>query len=189
MIIFGGHKNQLELTAIGIFFLIAASFLGCKSNEKPVHIQEHEKSVPEEPNDFSGEKFGFIQNIFQKDGNDFGSITFIDYKSKNKPDKDYPGKSLQEISDSLEVLEIPDGYFFWQKRKNVQVFKVDEFVKIKMQTLNYNSTGNFKFNESVDFARFKEIFSEKEFNRFKSIPFKIGINRNVIVSFIEQYIP
>jgi len=187
--IFRKHQKPLTVFFFGIIPLVTLLFLSCKNEKKLVFLPEHEQKTIEGTNELSGEKYGYIKNIFLKEGKYFASIVFLDYQLKSKEDGLKQKKSSQRFPDSLEVLELPDAYFVSLKGKSSEVFLVEKSVHIVMQTLNYDATGNFKFNENVALNKFIKLFTAKEFERYKKIPFKICINKNEINSVTEQYLP
>jgi len=168
--------------------LITVEFIGCKNEKKPIPINEHEKKNGDDAKELGGEKYGYLKNIFQVEGSYFASIVFLDYQLKSKEDGLKQKKSSRQFPDSFEVLELPDAYFISLKGKIPEVFMIDKSVRIVMQTLNYDSTGNFKFGENVHLNKFMTLFSTKEFTRYKKTPFKISISKNEINSITEQYL-
>ena len=186
--IFRKHQKLLTVFFLVVMLLISLLIIGCKTQKEPVRIHEHEAKTIEDAKELSGEKYGYIKNIFQKEGNYFASIVFLDYQLKSKEDGLKQKKSSRQFPDSFEVLELPDAYFISLKGKIPEVFMIDKSVRIVMQTLNYDSTGNFKFGENVHLNKFMTLFSTKEFTRYKKTPFKISISKNEINSITEQYL-
>lgn len=187
--IFRKHQKPLKVFFFSIMPLITLLFLGCKNEKKPVFLPEREQKTIDGTNELSGEKYGYIKNIFQKDGGYFASIVFLDYKLKSKEVEPTQKNSSKRFPDSLEVLELPDAYFINAKGKSPEEYLVNKSVRIVMQTLNYDATGNFKFNENVAVNKFIKLFTAKEFERYKKIPFKINLSKNEITSIAEQYLP
>jgi len=163
--------------------------IGCKNEDKSAHWNEQPIANATNAHELNVESYVYIKNIFQRDGNYFASIIFLEHRLKNQQDVMHQKKSPLKFPDSLEVLELPDAYFISIKGKISEEYLVNKNVHIKMQTLNYHSTGRFKFNEDVDLNKFVALFSSKEYQRYKTIPFKINISKNEIDSIIEQYIP
>ena len=183
------YQKPLTVFFLVVMLLISLLIIGCKTQKEPVRIHEHEAKTIEDAKELSGEKYGYIKNIFQKEGNYFASIVFLDYQLKSKEDKTKRKKSSRQFPDSLEALELPDAYFVSLKGKSPEVFLVDKSVRIVMQTLNYDPSGNFKFNENIDINKFIKLFTAKEFERYKKIPFKINFSKNEINSITEDYFP
>ncbi|MFA6598148.1 MAG: hypothetical protein WCS69_10525 [Ignavibacteriaceae bacterium] len=169
--------------------IIILMVIGCKNEDRPVHSNEHSLADSMNAKELNIESYVYIKNIFQRDGNYFASIIFLEHRLKNQQDVMHQKKSPLKFPDSLEVLELPDAYFISIKGKTNKEYLVNKNVHIKMQTLNYDSTGSFKFNEDVDLNKFVVLFPSKEYQRYKTIPFKINISKNEIDSIIEHYIP
>ncbi|MCK9210627.1 MAG: hypothetical protein M0P61_07330 [Ignavibacteriaceae bacterium] len=184
---FKKYRNPLTVFLLVVMPLITLLFLGCKNEKKPIPGDE-QKSI-ESITLLSGEKYGYIKNIFLKEENYFVSIVFLDYQLKSKEVEAKQKKISQQFPDSLEVLELPDAYLINAKGKSPDEYLVNKSVRIVMQTLNYDSTGNFKFNENADINKFIKLFTAKEFQRYKKIPFKINLSKNEITSIAEQYVP
>ena len=168
--------------------LIVLSLLsfGCKNETKRTYTRQQEQKSIEHKNDISGERFGYIKQIDLKDGNYFASIVFLEYRIKSEDGK---AKSTAKFADSLEVLELPDGYYFCLKGKSPETILIDTSAEIIMQTLSHDPSGTYKFNEIVKIKRLHELYSTKKAERFAQIPFRFSIKQNTIQSITEKYIP
>ncbi|MDP3149320.1 MAG: hypothetical protein Q8N83_09360 [Ignavibacteria bacterium] len=171
-----------------ILIIIPLISFGCKKEAKPVHINEHDAITELNTPQLSGVKYAYIKGIMQREENYFVSIVFIDYQLKNKTDERKRGKNLQ-FPDSLEVLELPDAYFVSPRAKSPEEILLNKSAAIKMQTYSHDSTGNYKFNESIPLTKLAILFTGKEYKRFQKIPFKLTLDKNGITSITEQYIP
>lgn len=171
---------------INSFIVVSLLFFGCKKETEPADTHQQEQKSIENKNDISGEKFGYLKQIVFKDGNYFASIVFLEYRIKSDDEK---AKSTVKFADSLEVLELPEGYFFYLKGKSPETFLIDTSAEILMQTLSHDPSGNYKFNEIVDRKRLHELYSTKNAGRFAQIPFRFSIKRNTIQLIAEKYIP
>ena len=58
-----------------------------------------------------------------------------------------------------------------------------------MQTLSFDSTGNFLFNQPIAFDTLRSLFPEGSSSRFRHIPFRIIHSDTIITSVSEEYIP
>jgi len=182
---FNPYHNMLIDSLVVVIFL----FIGCKNEKKPVQIYEHEQTTILDRKELSGVNYGFIKGIVKKEEKYFASIVFLDYQLKSEEDEIRQKKSLRQFPDSLEVLELPDAYLLNVKRKKPELILIDKSVHILMQTLNYDSTGNFSFNENITLNRFFGFFTTQESQRYEKIPFKITLFNNEINSVTELYLP
>jgi hypothetical protein len=82
-----------------------------------------------------------------------------------------------------------NGFITQNDAKDSTQLKILSGTKIVFQTLSYDSTGNFNFNEKLDYETFDNLVSSKEMERFRNIPFKFQINDGIILSIKEIYIP
>lgn len=164
------------------FIVLSLLSSGCKKETEHTYTHQQVPKSIEPKNDISGERFGYIKQIDLKDGNYFASIVLIEYKLKSK-------ESTVQFSDSLEVLELPEGYFLCLKGKSPETFLIDTSAEIVMQTLSHDPSGTYKFNEIVEIKRLHELYSTKKAERFAQIPFRFSIKRNTIQSITEKYIP
>ncbi len=183
------YKKLVRVVLLVVMPFLAQLSMGCKSEKVPVLLHEPQQNNIETVKELNGEKYAYIENVFQEEKKYFASIVFLDYQLKNKTVEAERKKISQPFPDSLEVLELPDAYFINAKGKSPEEYLVNKSVRIVMQTLNYDSTGNFKFNENVVLHKFIKLFTAKEFKRYKKIPFKINLSKNEITSIAEQYLP
>jgi hypothetical protein len=58
-----------------------------------------------------------------------------------------------------------------------------------MQTLSFDSTGNFLFNQPIAFDTLRSLFSAGSSSRFRHIPFRIIHSDTIIYSMTEEYLP
>lgn len=171
---------------INSFIVISLLFFGCKKETEPADTHQQEQKSIENKNDISGERFGYLKQIVFKDGNYFASIVFLEYRIKSEDGK---AKSLLQFADSLEILELPDGYFFCLKGKSPETILIDTSAEIVLQTLSHDPSGSYKFNEIVDRKRLHELYASKKAERFAQIPFRFSIKQNTVQSITEKYIP
>jgi len=182
-----GYQKYLFASLLTSITLFTIVLTGCKDEKKPIQVDK--QSSVESVTPLSGVKYGYIKNIFQKEEQTFASIILLNYQSKGGEGESNPSRTVLQFPDSLDVLELPDAYLFSVKGKTPDQFLVTKDAKIEMQTLSYDPTGNFKFNENVDAHKFLKLFAENEFERYKKIPFKINYINGKINSITEQYIP
>ena len=73
--------------------------------------------------------------------------------------------------------------------KDSTKLKIDEGIKIIFQTFSFDSTGNFNFNQNLDYPTLIKLISSKDMDRFRNIPFKFEIKNGITISIKEIYIP
>lgn len=168
------------------FIVVSLLSCGCKKETEHTYTHQQEQKSIEHKNDISGERFGYIKQIDLTDGNYFASVVFLEYRIKSEGEK---AKSTVKFADSLEVLELPEGYFFCLKGKSPETFLIDTSAEIVLQTLSHDPSGTYKFNEIIEIKRLHELYSTKKAERFAQIPFRFSIKHNTIQSIAEKYIP
>lgn len=171
---------------ISSFIVVSLFFFGCKKETEHADTQLQEQKSIEHKNDISGERFGYLKQIVLKDGDYYASIVFLKYRIKSDEEK---AESPVKFADSLEALELPEGYFICVKGKSPEIFLIDTSAEIVLQTLNHDPNGNYKFNEIVDRKRLYELYSTRKAGRFAQIPFRFSLKYNTIHSISEKYIP
>jgi hypothetical protein len=157
-----------------ILILLAVSFLFqfCK-NEVPQKKDENRKPI-------YSEEYCYINSIDKKNGRIFASLNFIKYLKKTDIDKSI---------NKTQLLELPNEFCYLDEKKEYESFEFSDNAKIIMQTLSFNSDGNFNFNQTIGANELLKYFSKPESERLKFSPFKVVISNNKIISLEEIYIP
>ncbi|MCU7503022.1 MAG: hypothetical protein HF314_08110 [Ignavibacteria bacterium] len=92
----------------------------------------------------------------------------------------------------VKVKNLPDppqGFYIRNPEKDSLKVKISANPVIIMQTLSYDNSGNFKFNEAISLQKFLSIFSRKDYAQFRQKPFSFEIKNGEIISIKEKYIP
>lgn len=142
----------------------------------------------------------------------FSAVIFLSFLacSKQQDEKKDTAFTQKTLSDSLQdrtgyivdYLKIGNEDFLFvdtiQSVNNIDIInttkdsiklKLDSNTEIIFQTLSFDSTGNFKFNEKLNYKTFINLVSSKDFDRFRNIPFKFIIKNNTALLIEEIYIP
>lgn len=132
-------------------------------------------------------KAGYIIGLIEKSGKKYLQIDtvefFTGYEAKKAIELDSKKKNYRP------GIEMANGYYIRNIGKDISEFQIDDSAVITMQTFSFDSTGNFHFNEKVDYKSFINLFDSGEGNRYKQIPFRIEIKDGIILSIKEIYIP
>ena len=89
----------------------------------------------------------------------------------------------------LKIIEMPNGYFFFDNEKIIEAINVDSTSVIIMQTFSFNDEGNFNFNQKVNNSDLMSAFEEAPIIRYKHMPFRMVSTGTKVDSLIEIYIP
>ncbi|MCP5061124.1 MAG: hypothetical protein GY936_01495 [Ignavibacteriae bacterium] len=126
------------------------------------------------------EKKCFVNNIHEKNDKIYATLNFIEYQKI---------MDLDSTITKNQVLELPNGFCYIDEKVILENFKFSKTPSIVMQTLSYNTEGNFNFNQSIGLNELLEYFKKPESERLKFSPFKIKLKGKEIVSLEEIYIP
>lgn len=90
----------------------------------------------------------------------------------------------------LEVDEfIPNDIYIRNKIQQIEKLKIDDNVKIFMQTLTYDDYGNYHANEEININKIIELLSNSTERNYINFPFFIKTSNNKIILIKEQYLP
>jgi hypothetical protein len=120
--------------------------------------------------------YAYIQCIYDSLGTRYVEVDTVQksFQTGQRDAESIPGRGLPVYSKytgvSLQWIIQPDAEY-------------------TMQTLTRDSSGNFRFNQSVGYSLIRDIFSREGPSRFRKIPFKIIHRDSAVVSIAEEYIP
>jgi len=177
-----------EVSLAYFFSFFVATFLGCQNDKPQLHTHEPEPIVTAKPAEFTGEKYAYLSGIIHEGESYFAIAKVAEHYAKNSAE----GLNIKEkkgLSDSLEILELPDKYIILTRATIPDKFLLSQAVAITMQTFSFDSTGNYKFNEKLPVAKFLKLFNDAKYQRFKKIPFVLTFKNNVVTQVAEQYLP
>jgi hypothetical protein len=151
-----------------IFFVLLCS---CKS--------EPETTKNEIINLHTVSKFCFINAIEFKE-HALASVDFIEHEKLSDAIKSELGKP---------IIELPDGYGYFNKEEKLEFFVIADSVKIVMQKFSYDTEGNFLFNQKIILPELKEKVEKEKHPKFMASPYYVEIKGNKIILLKEIYIP
>lgn len=157
---------------ISFILILSVLVLACdsKKNFKSITEKEETESLIQQS------KYCFIQDI-RKD-----SLSYILLFDQIEIGND-------TIVNIKKLVELPNGFYFSNSEKKLEVLELDSLSAIVMQTLSFNEEGNFNFNQKVKIAELVEAYKEKQMDRFNNIPFRIVSTGTKVDSLQEIYIP
>ncbi len=171
--------NKLKTTVMIMLFLTGFAFLqSCVKSTESKRVEVKKARINKKI--VKTERYGFINSISRKDGNVIVSLDFIDYKK------------IKDVDPSLkqrQKIELPNGYCYVNDEEKTDNFPISGKALVVMQTMDYDSDGNFKFNETIPLERLTEFYSKPESQRLKHEPFKVVLENDTIISIKEIYIP
>ena len=89
----------------------------------------------------------------------------------------------------VDTIQIVNDIDFINPVKDSTKLKLDKNTKVVFQTFSFDSTGNFNFNQKLDYPTFIKLISSKDMDRFRNIPFKFEIKNGITIFIKEIYIP
>lgn len=171
---------KFYIAVLGVAGLL---FSACSKQTEHVQTIERKQEVATD----SLQKTGFMECII-KDGDKEFMIIDTMQLIKNT-DNDYSAKQYQK-KESLNTHSIVlDGFTIINSEKDSTRIQIDNNTEIVFQTFSFDSTGNFKFNEKLSYGTFVNLISSKDFDRFRTIPFKFIIKNGTALLIEEIYIP
>ncbi len=89
----------------------------------------------------------------------------------------------------VDTIQIANSIDFINTVKDSLILQLDKNAGIVFQTFSFDSTGNFNFNQQLDYPAFIALVSSKDMERFKNIPFVFEVKNSIIIFIKEIYIP
>jgi hypothetical protein len=160
-----GMKSTNIVLLLGVFMLAVTA-----CNKKP------EEKVPLPLPSIKCTTYAYIRCVYDSLGSRFIEIDTIQksFPSKESGKENIPGTGLPVYSKRTEQA------LRWVLLPNAEY---------TMQTLNTDSSGNFYFNQRVDYAVIRDLFSHSAKSRFRNIPFKIIHTDSLVSNIAEEYMP
>jgi hypothetical protein len=171
---------QKYFTCLFIAAMIPAIlFTGC-GNNSPAIRKEIVCDLPAKT------FYGTIVKFSRSDKGDLLSVDTVEYFTGSKARTEFlADKKLKKISDT----EVPTLYYIRNSTKDTLSLLLSENSAVVLQTLSFDSTGNFKFNEKSDPADFISKLKFLDCALLKSKLFFFTILNAKIISIKEIYIP
>ena len=130
---------------------------------------------------------GYIEDLYEQPGAMYISFDQIEWF-----DGPEAGRAMQEdglCSDSEPDCEPPNPFYIRNRDEKLVPFRVSEQVAIIMQTLSHQADGNFEWDKRIDLDRFQQAYNSESTSCLKSVPYWITVDRGVVITIREQYIP
>ncbi len=156
-----------------ILILITLFLVSCKS--EPEQKTKLAKSKIEH-----SEQFCYLSNIYQSDNTTYATVDFIEYQKII---------NLAPSIEASQVIELPNGFCYLNKKIEKNDFQFTKDAKIVMQTFSHDQEGSFNFNQAITIQELTEYFKTSEHDRLKFSPFRIVLTNKKISSLTEIYIP
>ena len=167
-------------TIILITFLIILNACG-KNNNKEQILKEESPSPKLNIN-----CTGYIKGIFNEGKTNYLIIDTVELftgddaiRAFNKDKRDSKNK----------ITEITNGYYIRNIKTDSLKFRVSDSANVVMQTLSYNQSGNYNFNEKIGISKFISLLKNEEHQRFKFKLYRFQIINDEAVSITEIYLP
>jgi hypothetical protein len=154
-----------------IFFSILALVFLTSCNNKQTEKQVVITKVVNE------ERLCLIDSVFENDDKIFASLDLIELSK------------MDSVLDGQQIIQLPNGFCYVNKNVKLEKIEINLDATIKMQTASFDAEGNFNFNEAFTINRLVELYSDRENERMKFVPFRIKIANNRISTINEIYIP
>ncbi len=128
----------------------------------------------------------FIDSSFKKNGESFIVIDTMEFLKGEEAVKAFNEDRRHGIT---KEKNLPGGFYIRNTKKDSIAFVLPDTASIIMQTLHYDNSGNFKYNESITAKQFMALINSDKFQRYKLVPFNIKIADGKIDSVWEVYLP
>lgn len=136
----------------------------------------------------SEKNMGYLKKVYQKNGKNYLDIDYVQWLTGAEAEK-----AMREDGRCPAQGEciVYDDYYIRNQNSLVRSFEVSPDVRIKMQTLDSETTGNVNQNRSVTFAKLESVFAPDSAykTRYQNVPFIVELSSNKIVKINEQYVP
>jgi hypothetical protein len=128
-------------------------------------------------------KICYIENVFTKAGKRYAKINIVKWFQGEEAIR----MAKKEHPEAKEPS--PNGYYISHRNAKKRTLMIADSAQFIMQTYSHKSDGDFRFNEKILFHDFARLFTKKDTERFRRIPFWIVVLKGTIVTISEQYIP
>ncbi len=181
-IIYQRKINPLVFSFICITFFIHLN--GCVKNNET--NQKVKKEVPTSLSKSEVNFTGYIKGVIKEGSENYLIIDTVEWFSGEDAIQSF-NKDKKEGKNKID--EITNGYYIRNVKIDSLKFRMSDTAKVTMQTLSYNQSGNYNFNEKIDISKFISLLNNEEYQRFKQKLYKFQILNNEIVSIKEIYLP
>ena len=173
----------LFLSIIFITFIVISN--GCGEDKKT--NQGDNKEAPAKNLNLNLDCTGYIiSDVLNEGSANYLVIDTVEWFSGDAAVKAF---KLDQKEGKNTTNETPGGYYIRNDKIDSLKFIISDTANVVMQTLSYNQSGNYNFNEKIPTSKFISLLNDKEYQRFKFKPYKFHILNNEIVSIKEIYIP
>ncbi|MGE5401837.1 MAG: hypothetical protein ACM3S2_15665 [Ignavibacteriales bacterium] len=171
--------------------ILSAAFIcsGCSENKQSDQKQTDSLHSSAQPSVNTLPNFnctGYIKAVSTGMDANYVLIDTVEWFSGDDALKAYSEDKKKKITN---LPDPPQGYYIRNPKKDSLKIKISAKPEIIMQTLSYDTSGNFKFNEAISLQKFLSIFSWKDYAQFRQKPFSFEIMNGEIISVKEKYIP
>lgn len=124
--------------------------------------------------------YAYIGCIFDSGGNRFAEIDTVQKSYLNPDQSKQHDRVPQPVGHGIPTYGNRGGRF--------DRWLIAQDASFRMQTLTNDSSGNFSFNQKVEYTTIRNLFAKDAQSRFRSIPFKIIHSDSIISSICEEYV-
>ncbi|HEX2869000.1 MAG TPA: hypothetical protein VHO03_18310 [Ignavibacteriales bacterium] len=129
---------------------------------------------------------GYIKAVSSGMSANYILIDTVEWFSGDDALKAYSEDKKKKIAN---LPDPPQGFYIRNPKIDSLKIKISANPDIIMQTLSYDDSGNFKFNEAIGLQKFLSIFSRNNYAQFRHKPFSFKIMNGEIITVKEKYIP
>lgn len=166
----------LALVLLGAIGVSVYALRGTKVTET-AELPVVEKPVTEK-------QIGYIKSVYTKGNKEYLDIDYIQWLTGEEGiDAAIEDEECTRREDCL-----PNGFYIRNQNPKIRTFEISSNVEVRMQTLSWAPDGNFNFNESISYERFKDVFS-RNVRSLQELLYNITIQNSVITKIVQQYVP
>ena len=159
-----------SLPVIVPYYALALVILGCGK----VARQSPERAA------VSCTSYAYIGCIFDSGGNRFAELDTVEKSYLKLGQSQQRGHAPQPVGHGIPTYGNRAGHF--------DRWLIANDASFRMQTLTTDSSGNFSFNQKVDYTTIRNLFAKDVQSRFRSVPFKIIHSDSTISAICEEYV-
>ncbi len=161
-------------------------YLACGCHENKTQKQNEISTPNVAKQSITGSFTGFIKGIGRENSGNYLLIDTVEWftgkEARLEYDKDkklFPGSKPEE----------PQGFYVRNLKIDSLKLGFPDDAEVIMQTLSYNKSGNFNFNQKINGIKFLALLKQNNSTQFLEKPYIFKAENNKITSVKEIYIP
>ena len=180
------HKSVKKSSLFILLGFISLLITSCNKIKTTLKVKEKSIQHVKMQSFTSKDSYGYITSVYSKGNSNYLTIDTVQWLTGNNAIIAYKADNkLAKVNNS----DLPGGFYIRNNSIDSITVAIPDSAVIIMQTLSYNNTGNYNFNQKITAQKFLKILEQKGSERFLHKLYNFKIINNKALSIREKYIP